>query len=517
MSRVGQLQGPAVVVVDDQASIRALYTLVLESAGFRVASAATGGAAVERVRQVEAAVLVLDANLPDMTGEEVLDRLRAEPDTKHVSVLIVTGDAATERRVAGLDRGANDYLTKPVHPRELVARVQGQLRVRDLWLGRIEDAMSLRRRLAGDLASLDAGLPLAELASGVARALRTPLEMTELLVTPVLAGGLGRPIGPGGEPMAGLAEGAARALGGPVVDGLDGFTQVHVPLESSGGVFAVLSMSTAAAADRVLSAVLDLRPQLSMLLYPALNADTELLRTRGEIDAMVRDRSIVPVFQPIVELSTRRIVGFEGLSRFPDGIPPDEWFRHAGTLGLGPDLEVAAIGTLLAAATGLPSGAFLTVNVSVETLVSTDLAPILAASPRRLLIEITEHDIVRDYDTVSDAVDRLDGVGLCVDDAGSGYASLRHVFQLRPELVKLDREWIAGLDQDPARQSLVNGLLDFTGKLGAVLLGEGIETEGERRTLLDLGVRFGQGYLLGRPAAAEDWLVSGPAPEDPRR
>lgn len=517
MSGVGPPGGPAVVVADDEASIRQLYSAVLGSAGFRVVSAATGTTAVERVREVDAAVLVLDVNLPDMTGEEVLDRLRGEPDTEHVSVLIVTGDDTTERRIAGLDRGANDYLTKPVHPRELLARVQGQLRVRDLWLNRMEEAMSLRRRLAGDLAGLDAGLPVAELASGVATALRTPLEVTEVLVTPVLAGGLGRPVAAGGEAVAVLAEGAAGALAGPVVARVGDATQVHLPLESSGGVFAVLSMATSAAADRVLSAVLDLGPQLSMLLYPALSADTELLRTRAEIDAMVRERSFVPVFQPMVELSTRRIVAFEGLSRFPDGAAPDEWFRHAVALGLGPDLEAAAIRALLAAAAHLPSGTFLTVNVSVDTLLSTDLAPILATSPRRLLIELTEHDLVQDYASVREAVDRLDGVGLCVDDAGSGYASLRHVFELRPELVKLDRDWIAGLDQDPARQSLVKGLLDFTEKLGAVLLGEGIETDGEREALLDLGVRLGQGYLFGAPASAEDLAVRAPGPGVPRR
>lgn len=225
----------------------------------------------------------------------------------------------------------------------------------------------------------------------------------------------------------------------------------------------------------------------------------------------------MPVFQPIVELPTGRIVGFEGLSRFPDGLAPDGWFRHATTVGLGPQLETAAIITLLAAAGPLPHDAFLTVNVSVDTLLSTDLAPILATSSRRMLIVVTEHDLVHDYDAVCDAVDQLVGVGLCVDDAGSGYASLRHVFQLRPDVVKLDREWIAGLDGDPARRSLVTGLLDFTGELGAVLLGEGIETDAEHRALLDIGVPLGQGYLFGAPASAEVWAVNDPPRAEPQR
>lgn len=479
MNGPGDVGGPSVVVADDVASIRELYSAVLSPVGLRVVGAAKGAAAMAQVRELDVAVLVLDVNLPDMTGKQVMDRLRAEPATQDVSVLIVTGDDATERRIAGLDKGANDYLTKPVNPRELLARVQGQMRVRDLWLNRMDDAMSLRRRQAADLADLDAGLPPTEPANGVAKVLRIPLGVNDLVLTPVLGGGLGRPVAASGDPVAVLTQDAGRALTGPAVTRISDTTQVHVPLESRGAVFAVLSLATSAAPDRVLPAVLDLRPQLSMLVYPGLGAETELLRTRGEIDALVRDQAIVAVFQPIVELSTRRIVGFEGLSRFPDGAAPEDWFAHPVALGLGPRLEAVAIRALLADAARLPGDPFLTVNVSVDTLLSTDLAPILATLSRQLLIELTEHDLIHDYDSVRDAVERLAGVGLCVDDAGSSYASLRHVFRLRPELVVLDRDWIAGLDQDPARQSLVAGLLDFTGKLGAVLVGEGIETEAE--------------------------------------
>lgn len=256
VSRACGSEVPAVVVVDDEASIRKLYSTALELAGFRVAGAATGKEALARVREMDAAVVVLDANLPDMAGEEVLDRLRAAPETEHVSVLIVTGDDTRERRVAGLGRGANDYLIKPVDPCELVVRVQGQLRVRDRWLDRMDETMSLRRQLASELAGLDAGAALVDLAKAVAGILRTPLEVTDLWLTPLFGRQFGCPVGAGGAPSAGRAGGAARAEAGPVIERLNGGAQVHVALESVGGVYAVLSLATSAAPDRVLSAVL---------------------------------------------------------------------------------------------------------------------------------------------------------------------------------------------------------------------------------------------------------------------
>jgi EAL domain-containing protein (putative c-di-GMP-specific phosphodiesterase class I) len=87
-----------------------------------------------------------------------------------------------------------------------------------------------------------------------------------------------------------------------------------------------------------------------------------------------------------------------------------------------------------------------------------------------------------------------------VDDAGAGYASFRHILELRPELVKLDVGLVRGVDTDPGRQALVAGIVYFAQKSGCRLVAEGIEQESERAILQELGVDFGQGYLLGRPA-----------------
>jgi EAL domain-containing protein (putative c-di-GMP-specific phosphodiesterase class I) len=90
-------------------------------------------------------------------------------------------------------------------------------------------------------------------------------------------------------------------------------------------------------------------------------------------------------------------------------------------------------------------------------------------------------------------------VRLSVDDAGAGFASLRHVVDLHPHFLKLDRSWVAGIDHDHARQALVAGLVGFAAQTGTEMIAEGIETFEEKHILERIGVRYGQGYLLGRP------------------
>lgn len=94
------------------------------------------------------------------------------------------------------------------------------------------------------------------------------------------------------------------------------------------------------------------------------------------------------------------------------------------------------------------------------------------------------------------------GVKLAIDDAGSGFASLRHIFALQPDYVKLDIEWVHEIDRDPVRQALVSGLVYFGAETGCELIAEGIETEQELAALRELGIQLGQGYLLGRPEPA---------------
>lgn len=209
--------------------------------------------------------------------------------------------------------------------------------------------------------------------------------------------------------------------------------------------------------------------------------------------------------QPIFDLREHRVAGYEALSRFPVAIdwPADRWFELAHEVGLGVDLEVAAVRAALRLLPQLPADVDLAVNVSAYALTASDevVDLIAAAEPRRTILEVTEHDrlVVDDAVTTRLASLRRLGVRVAADDAGSGYAGLEHVLELGPEVLKLDRALVQGVGSDAARQAMVDAMARFASRTGATLVAEGVETEQDLETLRFLGVKHAQGYLLGRP------------------
>ena len=224
---------------------------------------------------------------------------------------------------------------------------------------------------------------------------------------------------------------------------------------------------------------------------------------RDRVQKVLDDQDITMVFQPIVDLLTSRIVGVEALARFTAQPQrrPDEWFAEAAAVDLGIDLELLAVSTAVAHLDQLPPDAYLSVNVSPRTALDPRLTETLRPLAARIVLELTEHTPVDQYDHLLAACQELRNAGMrvAVDDAGSGYASLQHILRLSPDIIKLDIELIRNIDTDPARQSLAAALVLFGDKIGATITAEGIETDDELRTLRRLHVSYGQGYHLGRP------------------
>ena len=223
------------------------------------------------------------------------------------------------------------------------------------------------------------------------------------------------------------------------------------------------------------------------------------------IERVLREDAITIVYQPIVDLKTRLLLGLEALSRFSTTPqePPDWWFAKARTVGLGVELEVAAIAKALAQLPDLPPGAYLSLNVAPATVGSPQLAEALAGAPLdRIVLEITEHDVVKDYALLLTQLRhfREAGLRIAVDDAGAGYASLRHILSVEPDIIKLDRAITSGIDHDHGRQAMAAALRSFCVETGATLVAEGVETAEELAALCSFGIRCGQGYYLGRPA-----------------
>lgn len=233
--------------------------------------------------------------------------------------------------------------------------------------------------------------------------------------------------------------------------------------------------------------------------------------SRDEIGSIIANQAFSTVFQPIVELESRVVVGYETLTRFADGTPPADRFAQASAAGLGLELEAATLEAAFRASAPLPANVLLNLNVSPELILAGEpLASLLGTWGWQTILEVTEHHAVHDYEALRAAIRRLGpSVRLAIDDAGAGFASFRHILELGPQFVKLDRTIVVGIDADPARQALVAGMRHFAVSTGCSMIAEGIETEAELAALRSLGVALGQGYHLGRPAAAPPIVASG--------
>jgi EAL domain-containing protein (putative c-di-GMP-specific phosphodiesterase class I) len=223
-------------------------------------------------------------------------------------------------------------------------------------------------------------------------------------------------------------------------------------------------------------------------------------RTTGAISGHGRTL----VLQPIVDVLTGVADGVEALARFDSPQPPDQWFAQAEPVGLRLPLELAAARSALEALDRPGHAGYLSLNLSAEAILSEDFAALVAATdPRRLVIEITEHQAVEDYDALTRALcrPRSAGVRLAVDDAGAGYASFKHILALRPDFIKIDLSLVRDIHLDEVRQVLVALLVTFAGSVDAVLVAEGVEQQAELDTLVELGVRYMQGFFLCPPCA----------------
>jgi EAL domain-containing protein (putative c-di-GMP-specific phosphodiesterase class I) len=225
---------------------------------------------------------------------------------------------------------------------------------------------------------------------------------------------------------------------------------------------------------------------------------------RGDIERFVSGHGVWMVFHPIVELETGRRIGVEALARFGSipVKPPDQWFAEATALELGLQLEARALTEALGSLSKVPHDQFLSVNCSHRAAASAEFAHRLDGVEDRIVLEITEHEAVEDYGALAEGLAPLRerGLRVAVDDVGAGYASLRHALQLAPDMVKMDISLTRDIDADPGRRALASALISFAEEIDTVIVAEGIETAAELEALLELGVRYGQGFYLGHPA-----------------
>jgi EAL domain-containing protein (putative c-di-GMP-specific phosphodiesterase class I)/DNA-binding response OmpR family regulator len=531
----------SILVVDDDSVVRGLVALSLRKAGMSVLEADNGPAALETIATEVIGVVVCDVGMPGMTGIEVVEELRRRPETSTLPVILMTGSGDEHSVVAGLEAGATDFLAKPVRLDELVARVRAHLRTQTAWSNVLQDELALRSGVVAALGSLTlSGVP-EETAEAVVQEISrrtdsafvsvaqvTSHERMQELATFNRSQGLRR----GGESfppdLAGYLLGRAR--GGPWVEAVTpvgpvertaALRNANLDLVASAPIFSgddlVGMLSIGGDADpsrsardrsaRLLSAAIDYASVLSAVAGASIAGRLEATAQRDRLETVLEERAFHPVFQPIVAVETRDVVGYEALTRFDDGARPDLRFDEASRAGLGPAYELAAIEAAVAQLDALPPG-FISVNISPRSLIdrATDVRLALANSDSRVtVLELTEHVQIEDYEALRAAIRSLGpDVEVAVDDAGAGFASMRHILELRPAFAKLDISLVRGIDEDDLRQGLAAGLNYFALRTGCQLIAEGVETQGEADTLQRLGIEFAQGYLFGRPQRLGD-------------
>lgn len=236
-------------------------------------------------------------------------------------------------------------------------------------------------------------------------------------------------------------------------------------------------------------------------------------RTRSDIDSLLeRPDGVRAVFQPVIDLRTGIPSGYEALARFDldEPLSVEEGFAAAHRFGLGHALEARAIRAALAAGRP-PSGGSLGINVSPSALFSVEVDSVLPSRLEGIVIEVTEHELVAGGSRLIARLGdlRSRGARLAIDDAGAGYAGFGQLMRLMPDVIKLDRDLVSGIDTNVAKAALADAFVTFARRIDASVCAEGIEREAELRVLADLDVTYGQGFFLARPAAP--WATVTPA------
>lgn len=256
---------------------------------------------------------------------------------------------------------------------------------------------------------------------------------------------------------------------------------------------------------------------LAELLATEIQAERDRELARSRICELIDNRRVQIALQPIIDIATRRMLGVEALSRFPrDHGPPDVVFAAAHAAGVGIDLERLAVATAYDVLPLLSAGQYLAINLTPAVAVElARFADVSDVPLDKLVLEITEREAVEDYAILRDALApaRAGGLRLAIDDAGAGYASLHHIVELAPDIIKIDRSLIEGVSSDGPRRSVVKAFAALAADLGAALVAEGVEQPADLAAAHALGATAAQGYLLARPsldrADLRTWQRSG--------
>jgi EAL domain-containing protein (putative c-di-GMP-specific phosphodiesterase class I) len=245
-----------------------------------------------------------------------------------------------------------------------------------------------------------------------------------------------------------------------------------------------------------------------------------LFQTRCRLQDVMLGQQITTVFQPIVDLQTRAIHGFEALSRGPAGTQqhsPLNLFEAANKTDLVFELDRHCRRRALRTARELPTPHRLFINVVPASMYDPDfqgaslisLLEGLGLSPARIALEVSERYAINNYSLFVEAMEtfRQLGFSIAVDDVGKGSSGLENIAHLQPRYLKFDMQLVRDIDRNPIKREMARALKIVADKMDSQIIAEGIETDTERRVCMELGLHYGQGYQIARPAPLETFKL----------
>ncbi|MBP2661957.1 MAG: diguanylate cyclase/phosphodiesterase, partial [Firmicutes bacterium] len=234
----------------------------------------------------------------------------------------------------------------------------------------------------------------------------------------------------------------------------------------------------------------------------------------SELEKILNNKDIKAVFQPIVSLLDGNVVGYEALSRGPQGSAlerPDDLFAAAEKFNKLWELEFLCRSQALARVKELPKDMMLFINVDPNIInderfqkgATLEMVATQDFDLSNIIFEITEKNSIADYKNFRKVLDHYTSQGykIAIDDTGAGYSGLRLLAETRPQFIKIDMDLVRDIDKDTLKQALIKAFYEFSVVMNMKIIAEGIETIDELNTLIQIGIPYGQGYLLQRPAA----------------
>jgi EAL domain-containing protein (putative c-di-GMP-specific phosphodiesterase class I) len=272
------------------------------------------------------------------------------------------------------------------------------------------------------------------------------------------------------------------------------------------GTGAALRNPTISAESQIRSALEEARDDAD------LRSRLELRQRRKRLFELVIDGQVRSVYEPIVEVDTRTVFGYEALARGPEDTElymPNKLFAMASEQDLLFQFDCLCRQSALDGARDFPRGAKLFLNVRPTTIHDPSFRAealdstleMCQLSPSDVVLEISEQESIGNFAIFREVRDYYGKLGfqIAVDDTGAGYASLEAVVELSPDFIKVDRAFVAGINEDQARQEVLRALQSVARQIGAQIIGEGLDKLEELETLQTLGIPYGQGWLFGKP------------------